>query len=171
MSELPPITGQSASQIDYATDMRARALSHLDHLYSPEGIGLIICDERGNPINGNDTKREYDIIRAALLRRTDARTWIDEGGRVRQHDARAWRYGVAHPFLTVDEIAEIIALRTAATVDQSTAEAAPEQPKTSRQIADMLGVSLSTVYRRIRAGILAAVKVAGRWQIAAPAAA
>lgn len=40
---------------------------------------------------------------------------------------------------------------------------------TARALASELGVSLTTIYRRIKAGILAAVKVAGRWTITIPA--
>ncbi len=52
---------------------------------------------------------------------------------------------------------------------------APKAPEpeatecTARELATALGVSLSTIYRRIRAGIVAAVKVGRRWVITVPA--
>lgn len=49
----------------------------------------------------------------------------------------------------------------------------PPAPKTRqatvKQLAAEIGVSLSTIYRRIRAGVLDAGKVDGRWTITLPA--
>lgn len=47
---------------------------------------------------------------------------------------------------------------------------AAEEPRTAtaRDMAQALGVSLSTIYRRIRKGLLNAVKNAGRWAITIP---
>ncbi|MEU6710034.1 helix-turn-helix domain-containing protein [Nonomuraea sp. NPDC046802] len=42
---------------------------------------------------------------------------------------------------------------------------APKRSATVKDLAAALGVSLSTIYRRCRNGLLDAVKVAGRWVI------
>ena len=43
--------------------------------------------------------------------------------------------------------------------------ALPPPPKSPRQVADYLGVSLAVVYRLILAGKLAAVKVGGQYRV------
>jgi DNA-binding ferritin-like protein len=42
---------------------------------------------------------------------------------------------------------------------------APERQTSAKDLAAEFGVSLSTIYRRCRNGLLDAVKVAGRWTI------
>jgi excisionase family DNA binding protein len=47
--------------------------------------------------------------------------------------------------------------------------AAAARPLTAAQAASRLGVSISTIYRRCQAGLLAATKTDGRWAITAAA--
>jgi excisionase family DNA binding protein len=46
---------------------------------------------------------------------------------------------------------------------------APERKTTVKELATELGVSLTTIYRRCRNGLLNATKVGGRWVITLPA--
>src|SRR5690606_30496636 len=180
-AQLPAITGTSTKQIAYAEDMRTRTLAEIDRIATGKGRSILIrtaAGERVRPSKDPATRAaELDILRAAVLRVTDARTWINRGGQLIGLTAIEWQMYWAgemeHYWLTRDEVAQIIALRSGQATPTSTATtSAPapvEEPKTARQVAEMHGVSLSTIYRRIKAGLLTAVKVAGRWQISIPA--